>query len=396
MRRLSAGEEIAHLITFMFAASVLLITMLLVYEMARNSTLSWHKFGWNFFVTRTWDPVFENFGALPFIYGTLVTSAVSLIIAVPLGLGAAIFLAELAPPLISDALTFVIELLAAVPSVIFGLLGIFVVVPLLRSYIQPSLKATLGFLPIFQGAIYGVGFLAAGLVLAIMVLPFVISISREALLAVPRDQREAALALGATKWESTCQVVVPYARLGILGSVFLGLARALGETMAVTMVIGNNPSISASLFAPGYTIAAVIANEFAEAGSSLLVVAGGNGAGAFLRYDRGECPGAPAGDRHQPERNAQVNRLTDRKIVNNVMLFSTGLCTLVGVGSVSHSGLPDLQWRQIDRLEFPYQVAAPAGETGGGMANAIVGSAIAAAGSDDRPADRLPGRNIPG
>ena len=268
-RRLRDGDEIAHLITLLFAASIFLITVLLVYELSINSKLAWHKFGLSFWVTRTWDPVFGNFGALPFIYGTMVTSAVGILIAVPLGVGAAIFLAELAPPRISDALTFVIELLAAVPSVIYGLLGIFVLVPLLRNDIQPFLKSTLGSLPLFQGPIYGVGFLAAGVVLAIMVLPFIISISREVLLAVPVAQREGALALGSTRWETTWEVVVPYARTGIFGSIFLALARALGETMAVTMVIGNDPKISASLFAPGYTIAAVIANEFTEATGDL-------------------------------------------------------------------------------------------------------------------------------
>ncbi len=269
MRRLRSGDEIAHLITLVFAASVILITGLLVHELWVNSALSRHKFGWNFLFTRVWDPVFEHFGALPFIYGTLVTSAVGLLIAVPVGLGAAIFLAELAPPKTSDALSFVIDLLAAVPSVIYGLLGVFILVPLLREYVQPFLRATLGFLPLFQGPAYGVGFLAAGVVLAVMVVPFIISVSREVLLAVPPEQREAALALGATRWEATWKVVVPFARAGILGSVFLALARALGETMAVTMVIGNNPQISASLFAPGYSIAAVIANEFTEATGDL-------------------------------------------------------------------------------------------------------------------------------
>ena len=238
-----------------------------------NSALPRHKFGLHFFLTSVWDPIFDQFGALPFIYGTLVTSAVALLLAVPAGLGAAIFLAELAPQRISDALTFVIDLLAAVPSVIYGLLGIFTVVPLLRKYVQPFLHSTLGFLPLFQGPHYGVGFLAAGVLLAVMVMPFIISVSREVLLAVPVDQREAALALGATRWEATWKVVVPYARIGILGSVFLALARALGETMAVTMVIGNNPRISASLFAPGYTIAAVIANEFTEATGDLYLQA---------------------------------------------------------------------------------------------------------------------------
>jgi phosphate transport system permease protein len=263
------GDEIAHLVTLLVAASIILITSLLVYELWVNSALSRHKFGWRFLFTRVWDPVFDQFGALPFIYGTLVTSAVALLIAVPLGLGAAIFLAELAPQRISDALTFVIDLLAAVPSVIYGLIAIFTLVPLLREYVEPFLRATFGFLPFFQGPAYGVGFLAGGLVLAVMVVPFIISVSREVLLAVPTDQREAALALGATRWEATWKVVFPYARAGIMGSIFLALARALGETMAVTMVIGNNPQVSASLFAPGYTIAAVIANEFTEATGDL-------------------------------------------------------------------------------------------------------------------------------
>ncbi len=273
LRRLRSGDEIAHLITLIFAASVILITSLLVYELWVNSALSRHRFGLHFFFTRVWDPIFEQFGALPFVYGTLVTAAVALVLAVPVGLGAAIFLAELAPAKISNSLAFVIDLLAAVPSVIYGLLGVFIVVPLLREYVQPALKATLGVLPLFQGPIYGVGFLAAGVVLAVMVVPFIISVSREVLLAVPGDQREAALALGATRWEATWKVVVPFARTGILGSIFLALARALGETMAVTMVIGNNPQVSASLFAPGYTIAAVIANEFTEATGDLYLQA---------------------------------------------------------------------------------------------------------------------------
>lgn len=273
LRRLSTGDQVAHLITLIFAASILLITTLLVYELWVNSALSRHKFGWDFLFTRVWDPVFEQFGALPFIYGTLVTSAVALLIAIPVGLGAAVFLAELAPPKISDALAFLLDLLAAVPSVIYGLIAVFTLVPLLRQYIQPFLKATLGFLPFFQGPAYGVGFLAAGIVLAVMVVPFIISVSREVLLAVPRDQREAALSLGATRWEATWKVVVPYARSGIMGSVFLALARALGETMAVTMVIGNTPAISASLFSPGYSIAAVIANEFTEATGDLYLQA---------------------------------------------------------------------------------------------------------------------------
>src|SRR6266851_5495317 len=221
------------MITFLFAASVVLVTVLLVFELWQGSALPRHKFGFNFFRTSVWDPIFGQFGALPFIYGTLVTAAVSLLIAVPI--------------------------------VIYGVLGIFIVVPLMRQFIQPALKSTLGFLPLFQGPAYGVGFLTAGIVLAIMVIPYIISVSREVLFSVPRDQREAALSLGATRWESTWKVVVPFARAGIFGSIFLALARALGETMAVTMVIGNTPTISASLFSPGYSIAAVIANEFTEA-----------------------------------------------------------------------------------------------------------------------------------
>lgn len=269
LRRMRTGDEVAHVLTLIFAAGILLITSLLVYELWANSHLSRSKFGWMFFWTRTWDPIFDNFGAAPFIYGTLVTSVVALVIAVPLGLAAAIFLAELAPRRVSDALAFMIDLLAAVPSVIYGLLGIFIVVPFMRTTLGPALKSAFGFLPLFSGPNYGVGFLTAGIVLAIMVAPFIISVSREVLLTVPREQREAALALGATRWESTWQVVVPWARSGIVGSVFLALARALGETMAVTMVIGNDPKIHASLFSPGYTIAAVIANEFTEATGDL-------------------------------------------------------------------------------------------------------------------------------
>jgi phosphate transport system permease protein len=269
LSRLREGDEIARLITFLFAASVVLITVLLVFELWQESSLARHKFGLHFFVTRVWDPVAEQFGALPFIYGTLITATVSLVLAVPLGIGAAIFLAELAPARLSDALEFFIDLLAAVPSVIYGVLGVFVVVPLMRDYVQPGLKNTLGFLPLFSGPAYGIGFLTAGIVLAIMVIPYIISVSREVLMSVPRDQREAALAMGSTRWESTWKVVVPFARAGIMGSIFLALARALGETMAVTMVIGNTPTISASLLSPGYSIAAVIANEFNEATGQL-------------------------------------------------------------------------------------------------------------------------------
>jgi phosphate transport system permease protein len=260
-----AGDVVARLVVTVFAAIVLLIALILVFELWKSSGPAREKFGWGFLFSSEWNPVTEQFGALPFIYGTVVTSVLALLISVPLGVGAAIFLSELAPPGISSALTFLVELLAAIPSVIYGLLAIFTLVPLMRSYGEPFLKATLGFLPFFQGPAYGVGFLTAGLILAVMTFPFIISVSRESLLAVPREQREAALALGATQWESTWKVVVPYAKLGIIGSIFLALARALGETMAVTMVVGNDPSIHASILAPGYSIAAVIANEFSEA-----------------------------------------------------------------------------------------------------------------------------------
>jgi phosphate transport system permease protein len=273
LRRLRGGDAIAHMVTLVFAAMVLLITVLLVGQLWVHSSASRAQFGWHFLTTSVWDPVFDNYGALTFLYGTIVTTVLALVIAVPLGLGAAIFLSELAPPKISAGLSFVVDLLAAVPSVIYGLLAIFTLLKPLSTTVEPFLKRTLGFLPLFQGPAYGVGFLAAGLVLAIMIVPYIVSVSREVLLSVPGDQREAALGLGATRWETTWKVVVPYARTGIMGSVFLSMARALGETMAVTMVIGNTPKISASLFAPGYTIAAVIANEFAEATGTLYVSA---------------------------------------------------------------------------------------------------------------------------
>jgi phosphate transport system permease protein len=269
LSKLKDGDEIARLITFLFAASVVLITVMLVYELWVNSALPRHKFGLQFFVTQVWDPVMDEYGALPFMYGTLVTSVIALLLAVPLGIGASIFLAELAPPRISDTLQFFIDLLAAVPSVIYGVLGMFIVTPLMRTVIYPALNKPFGYLPIFKGPSYGVGFLTAGIVLAIMVIPYIISVSREVLLSVPRDQREAALALGSTRWESTWKVVVPFAKTGIMGSIFLALARALGETMAVTMVIGNTPQIKASLFAAGDSIASVIANQFTEATGDL-------------------------------------------------------------------------------------------------------------------------------
>jgi phosphate transport system permease protein len=264
-KRRFGGDELAYAFTLFFALAIIGLTLLLVWELWRRSGVTRDKFGFSFITSQMWNPVTDEYGALPFIYGTVVTSVVALLISVPLGVGAAIYLSELAPPKLSNALTFLVELLAAVPSVILGLLAIFALVPLMRDYIDPAIKQVAGSLPLFSGRIFGYGYLTAGVILAVMTFPYVISVSREALMAVPREQREAALALGATKWESTVDAVLPFARLGIFGSIFLALARALGETMAVTMVIGNDNRIHASLFSAGQTIAAVIANEFTEA-----------------------------------------------------------------------------------------------------------------------------------
>jgi phosphate transport system permease protein len=257
-------------------ASVWLVLALaggLLLALGWESWAAIRAFGLRFLITSHWDPVAGEFGALPFIYGTLVSSLLALLIAVPLSLGAAIFLAELAPSWVRPPVAFLIEMLAAVPSVVYGLWGIFVLVPWLRDWVQPALARTLGFLPLFQGPPYGIGMLAAGLILAIMIVPYITSVSREVLLAVPGSQREAALGLGATRWETTRIAVLRYGRSGLIGAILLGLGRALGETMAVTMVIGNRPEVAASLFAPGYTMASVLANEFTEATSDLYVSA---------------------------------------------------------------------------------------------------------------------------
>jgi phosphate transport system permease protein len=247
------------------AVGILGLLALIVYELVLRSQLSWHAFGWGFFVGHDWNPVEEQFGALPFIYGTLVSSILSLILAVPLAVGVAVFTTEMCPKWLRGPLSFFTELLAAIPSVIYGLWAIFVLVPLLRQYVEPFLGKTLGWTGLFQGAPYGIGMLAAGVILAIMIIPIISSISREVLSVVPQHQREAVLALGATRWEMIRVGVLRNARAGIVGGIILGLGRALGETMAVTMVIGNRPEIAKSLFAPGYTMASVIANEFSEA-----------------------------------------------------------------------------------------------------------------------------------
>jgi phosphate transport system permease protein len=257
-------------ITF-FAVCIPLLLGLIAIETGIAGWPAFHRFGLSFLTSSAWDPVHGSFGAAPAIYGTLVSSAIALLIATPLAIGVAIFLSEFAKPWLRQPVAFLVDLLAAIPSVVYGLWGIFVLLPVLRTVVMPFLRDTLhlGATPFFSGPAYGPSMLAAGLILAVMVLPYISSVSREVLMAVPRSQREATLALGATKWESIWGAVLPFARSGIIGGVILGLGRALGETMAVTMLIGNRPQISASLFAPGYTMASLIANEFSEASSDL-------------------------------------------------------------------------------------------------------------------------------
>ncbi len=266
------GDVVFKNLLRFFAFLILALVILMAYEMYATSRLSIDKFGWHFFVTSIWDPVQKNFGALPFIYGTLVSSFIALLIALPLSLGIAIFLSEIAPPFVEKPVSFLVELLAGIPSIVYGIWGFFVMVPWLRKSIEPGLSKYFGTLPLFQGAPYGVGMLAAGIILSIMILPIITSISRDVLKAVPRSQKEAALALGSTRWEAT-RIALSYARSGIIGATILGLGRALGETMAVTMVIGNRPTISASLLAPSYTMASVLANEFTEATSDMYISA---------------------------------------------------------------------------------------------------------------------------
>jgi phosphate transport system permease protein len=255
------------------ALAVVALVLLVGWQLARGSSLAIRRFGFHFLATSTWDPVTEQFGALPFIYGTAVSSLIALIIAVPLSIATAIYLTELAPLWIRQPLISLIEMLAAIPSVILGLWGIFVMIPWLREYPFPLLEKIFAWTPFFRGPIYGVSMLAGGVIIAVMILPIITSVSREILRSVPNLQREAAYALGATRWEVTRIAVLSYARKGLFGAIVLGLGRALGETMAVTMVIGNTPQISASLFAPGYTLASVIANEFTEATTDLYLQA---------------------------------------------------------------------------------------------------------------------------
>jgi phosphate transport system permease protein len=269
LQRVNLGDSTFELLLWCFGAAVVVMAGAIVLSLWETARPAFRAISIASFITsQNWDPVLESFGALPFMYGTLVTSAIAILIAVPIAIGLAIFLVEMAPEQFRPIVSFPLELLAAIPSVVYGLWAIFVLVPWLRESVEPLLGSTLGFLPLFRGPPIGLGYLAGGLVLAVMILPTVASVSIEVLRTVPRTLREAAFALGATRWEAIRMVVLPYGRPGMLGASLLGLGRALGETMAVTMVIGNSPEIRASLFAPGYSLPAVIANEFAEATSA--------------------------------------------------------------------------------------------------------------------------------
>ncbi len=250
----------------------LLIVALFV-ELVHGSWPSIVAFGPSFIWKSSWDPIASKFGALPMIYGTVVTSLIGILLAAFVGIMAAVFLSDFAPRWLSAPLSFLIELLAAVPSVVYGLWGLFILAPFVRTTIGPALQHVLGWTPLFSGPIYGVGLLTAGIILALMIVPTVTAISRDVIAAIPRDLREASMALGATKWETATRVVLPAARVGIFGACILALGRALGETIAVTMVIGNRPEISASVFAPSYTLASVIANEFTEATTNIYISA---------------------------------------------------------------------------------------------------------------------------
>jgi phosphate transport system permease protein len=269
----SVGDRLYRWLTTAFAAAVPILLALITFEIFAGAWPALRAFGTSFVTTSDWDAVRSEFGAAPLIYGTLVSSAIAVLLAAPLAIGVAIFLSEFAPRWLRQPVAFLVDLLAAIPSVVYGLWGIFVLVPLLRDRVSPFLVNTLGLgnTPFFAGVNYGFNMLSAGVILAIMILPYISAVSREVLLAVPRSQREAALALGATRWEMIKDAVVPYAKSGIIGGIILGLGRALGETMAVTMLIGNRHEISFSLIAPGYTMASAIANEFAEATNDMHV-----------------------------------------------------------------------------------------------------------------------------
>ena len=265
------GDRIYSALITLFALCVPALLLVIFVVVTVGALPALRTFGFDFLTSSDWDPVAGRFGAAPALYGTLVSSFLALVLATPLALGVAIFLSEVAPDWLRRPVAFLVDLLAAIPSVVYGLWGIFVMLPILRSHVMPFLRDTLhlGATPFFSGPAYGPSMLAAGIILAIMILPYISAVSREVLMAVPRSQREAALALGATRWEMLWGAVIPFAKSGIAGGVILGLGRALGETMAVTMVIGNRQEIAASLFAPGYTMASLIANQFTEATGDL-------------------------------------------------------------------------------------------------------------------------------
>jgi phosphate transport system permease protein len=273
--RLSRASHLADKtfprLTLIFALLVVALLIGMVVVLSLDALPAFRQFGLAFFGNSSWNPVTQQFGALPAIYGTLLSSFIALIIAIPISLGAAVFLTELAPNWMRSSASFLIEMLAAIPSVIIGLWGLYVLVPFVRSPVESWLGGHLGWLPLFQGPPFGVGFLSAGIILAIMIIPIITAVSRDAMRAVPNTQREAMLALGATRWETISQAIIPYCRSGLIGAVILGLGRAVGETMAVTMVIGNNYSLTASLFSPGTTIASKIASEFSEASGDLFI-----------------------------------------------------------------------------------------------------------------------------
>jgi phosphate transport system permease protein len=276
LRRKSTGRTADQLFRYLVLAcalSIIAIVIFIVSELVKQSKLSIDKFGFSFFTGHDWDPVSGIFGAVPFIYGTLVSSAIALVIAVPLGVGVAVFMTNMCPRPLRGLVSYLVELLAAIPSVIYGLWGIFVLAPFLRKTVDPFLANYFGWTGLFSGPQYGIGMLAAGVILSIMIVPFISSVTREVMLAVPSAQREAVMALGATRWETIRIGVLRNARAGVFGGIILALGRALGETMAVTMLIGNRPEVAKSLFAPGYTMASVIANEFSEATDDLYLSA---------------------------------------------------------------------------------------------------------------------------
>jgi len=266
------GDAVFRGLLFTSALFLILLVGAILAAMASTASLSIREFGWGFLTSSQWNPLRGQFGAWPFIYGTVMSSVIALLISVPLSLGVAVFLVEQSPRRIARPLTFLVELLAAIPSVVYGLWGIFVLAPFMRENVMPPLQKIFGWLPLFQGNMTGIGLLTAGVILAIMITPIISAVVRDVLAAVPVSQREAALALGATKWETT-RVVLANGGPGIAGAIILGLGRAVGETMAVTMLIGNRPEVSASLFEPSYTIASVLANEFREATGDLYVSA---------------------------------------------------------------------------------------------------------------------------